>query len=130
MLLWFLFKQEILQWIVAIIVNLAVFYKRKDNYWIFNFTPSILGAFLPDAPYAFSLFLEIVFDINLHSNFLHRLFDTILVSWLFIPLILGLVYVLSKVFDVKRKKDWVTYVILVSLIAMVIHIYIMDPLGF
>lgn len=133
----FFLREEVLQWIVALIVNYGLFYYHvkikgySHHYWLFNFFPTIFASASPDSVYAVTRVMELATGGNYNSSFWHALFANIFISWIFIIPIIGIVWGLSKLERFNKKpKDWVYYVIAVSLISMLIHLYIMDPLGF
>lgn len=132
---WFV-KEEVLQWIVAIIVNYVLFYYHvkvkgyKHHYLLFNFFPTIMASAAPDFVPGVALALEYITGRSFGSVVLHRIFGSIFVSWIFIPIILLIVWLFARSGRFKKPKDWVYYVVTVCLVSMIIHLYIMDPLGF
>ena len=132
----YVFINGILQILVALFVNFWLFFYQvkikgyQHHYWLFNFFPTVFASVLPDVPKTIARILEFYTGSNFASQFWHDLFHTIFVSWIFIPFIVLFVWLLAKTEKFKMPKDWIWYVVTVSLVSMIIHLYIMDPLGF
>jgi hypothetical protein len=148
-ILYIIFTEEILTILVALLVNLVVFFiyrKIKDNkhsYLLFNFFPTLAAGIFPEVPFQISQisrhgiregFKRVIYQAAFDPY--HVFFSSILTAWLIIPIVLGIIYLILYLdkarfsWNIRVPRYMPLYVSFICLTTLVIHLYIMDPLGY